>query len=68
MANKNRTESTSILDLQVGDVVIPHTAEYQEWTVADITDTGARRNPFRITWGNGEKTYHSARAFFSVKA
>jgi hypothetical protein len=63
-----RTRSTSILDLEVGDVVIPHTAEYQEWPVKEITDTGRRNNPIKITWGNGETTHHSAKARFSVKA
>lgn len=62
-----RTRSTSILDLEEGDVVIPHTAEYQEWPVAKIEETSLRRSPVKITWGNGDTTHHSYDAWFSVK-
>lgn len=63
-----RTVSTSILQLQEGDVVIPQTAEPQEWIVAEVVETGLRRNPFKIVWLGREATYHSARATFAVKA
>lgn len=63
-----RTRSTSILDIEEGDIVIPHTAKYQEWLVAKIEDTNLSRTPIKITWENGSVTHHSFRARFSVKA
>lgn len=62
-----RTKTTSIYDLDKGDVVIPHTAEYQEWIVEEIVKLDLRYEPFRITWNNGTVTNHARHAHFRVK-
>ena len=62
-----RTHSVKIWDLKAGDVVIPHTAEYQEWPVVSITRQGVQRIQYKIVWANGEKTWHGSRASFRVK-